>query len=44
MTNRFNPEVFFDLNNTEYSEIFKDINFVWEILPNIESFIKQIQN
>ena len=35
----FKPENFFEIENTRYSEIFKDIVFVWEVIPKIADYL-----
>ncbi len=39
----FSVENFFDLTKTDFSKIFEDVEFVWEILPKISSYIEKIQ-
>ncbi|MFH1562142.1 MAG: glucose-1-phosphate thymidylyltransferase [Nitrospirota bacterium] len=36
------PEDFFDLSDFEHKAIFDDVQYVWEIIPKIEDYIKQV--
>ncbi|MDI6736428.1 MAG: glucose-1-phosphate thymidylyltransferase [bacterium] len=36
------PEDFFDLSNFEHKAIFDNIEYVWEVIPKIEDYIKQV--
>jgi len=38
----FKPEKFFDLSKFEFRDIFDDVNFVWEVLPNIGKYIDSL--
>lgn len=40
MKNIFLPSTFFDYNNFPFSDIFVDIYYTWDILRNIETYIK----
>mgnify|MGYP001780622339 CR=1 FL=1 len=42
MNNNFMPEKFLDLQQTMAKNLFKNINNVWEVIPNINMFIKEI--
>lgn len=37
---RFSPNIFFNPKNTNFTEIFDRVEFVWEVLPRLGGFIK----
>lgn len=39
---KFKANNFFDLESFDFGEIFEGINFVWEAIPRIEGFIKNV--
>src|SRR3972149_1779027 len=40
--NIFKPEKFFDLSDFELRDIFDNVGFVWEVLPNIGKYIERL--
>lgn len=39
--NKFSPQIFFDLSNFEFPEIFDGVDYVWEVIPRIEKLIDE---
>lgn len=42
MSTNLSPESFFDFSDFDHREVFSGCKFVWEVLPNIESYIAGI--
>lgn len=36
---KFNSELFFDLSNFSFSDLFENIQYPWEVLPKLETYI-----
>ena len=40
MNNKFAPQNFFDLSKVPFSDIFENVENVWEVIPNIKAYLK----
>lgn len=43
MNNKFAPENFFDLSKISFSDIFENVENIWEVIPKIKSYSEKLK-